>query len=177
MGFRQSSFWCTCKKTAPAICRYHWPPLEKPHIISQSIAQTEPHLLLEPAHGLLFADTVPETDATGFLLLVSDAETRSAQDLTEWKERKRVVEIRRHAKTIVYQQPCINKLHLKSIWSHSRRRSPVHRYQCWGRTWFPDQCVPECQSRSSQCRRSCSSATRTHAPLEGCVTPISKGNI
>lgn len=39
------------------------------------------HFLLEPAHGLLFADTVPETDAASFPLLVSDAESGSAQNL------------------------------------------------------------------------------------------------
>lgn len=39
------------------------------------------HLLLKPAHGLLLADAVPETDAACFPLLVSDAEPRSAQNL------------------------------------------------------------------------------------------------
>lgn len=39
------------------------------------------HFLLEPAHGFLFADAVPETDAACFPLLVSDAEAWSAQDL------------------------------------------------------------------------------------------------
>lgn len=39
------------------------------------------HFLLEPAHGLLFADAVPETDATCFPLLVGNAEAGSAQNL------------------------------------------------------------------------------------------------
>lgn len=44
-------------------------------------AQVNTHLLLKPAHGLLFADAVPETDAACLPLLISDAETRSAQNL------------------------------------------------------------------------------------------------
>lgn len=39
------------------------------------------HLLLEPAHGLLFADAVLEADPALFPLLVGDAETGSAQNL------------------------------------------------------------------------------------------------
>lgn len=44
------------------------------------------HFLLEPAHGLLFTDTVPETDAACFPLLVSDAEAGSAQNLSTKRE-------------------------------------------------------------------------------------------
>ena len=43
----------------------------------------KPHLLLEPAHGLLFADAVLVSDAASLMLLVSNAEAGSAQDLTE----------------------------------------------------------------------------------------------
>lgn len=42
---------------------------------------TNTHFLLEPAHGLLFADAVSETDAARFPLLVGDAEAGSAQNL------------------------------------------------------------------------------------------------
>lgn len=45
------------------------------------------HFLLEPAHGLLFADAVPETDATCFPLLVGDAEAGSAQNLKTKRKR------------------------------------------------------------------------------------------
>lgn len=44
------------------------------------------HLLLEPAHGLLFADAVLEADPALFPLLVSDAETGSAQNLNGERE-------------------------------------------------------------------------------------------
>ena len=66
--------------TQQIICRYDCPPCIR-----------EPtHLLLEPAHGFLFADAVPETNAARFLLLVSNAETGSAQDLKTKRVKERV---------------------------------------------------------------------------------------
>lgn len=44
-------------------------------------AMSVTHFLLEPAHGFLFTDAVPETDAASFPLLVGDAEAGSAQNL------------------------------------------------------------------------------------------------
>ena len=137
------------------------------------------HFLLEPAHGLLFADAVPETDAACFPLLVGDAEAGSAQNLSRKEERGRA-QTKRFITTDTIRSWAENhiKCNLQSIilllstqnrcrapqTSHLPRRSPDRRCRCWGRTWCPDRCAPGCRSRSFRCRRSCSFSTRTHAP-------------
>lgn len=55
------------------------------------------HFLLEPAHGLLFADAVSEADAARFPLLVGDAEAGSAQNLNAQK-RTETERVRKHFK-------------------------------------------------------------------------------
>lgn len=63
------------------------------HTNSKSISiHVNIHLLLKPAHGLLFADAVPETDAARLPLLVSDAEPRSAQNLHIHTRRKHLLQ-------------------------------------------------------------------------------------
>ena len=55
------------------------------------IMPKQTHFLLEPAHGLLLADTVLVTDAASFPLLVSNAETRPAQNLKHKNELSHLV--------------------------------------------------------------------------------------
>lgn len=76
----------------------------------QSDAVAYTHFLLEPAHGLLFADAVTETNTARFPLLVGDAEAWSAQNLNT-KTMERAVD-KRHSGP---QRPFIRANHQRNI--------------------------------------------------------------